>query len=64
MNDLYINDYIIAIQYLDKKYLTRLTELLEDKLSNLSKDQVDLDLVLLDEAMEAVLLEQFEKLEC
>lgn len=64
LNDLYINDYIIVSQYLDKKYFNRLVDLLKCKLSSIEKDKLDLDLVLLDEAGESTILEQIECLKC
>lgn len=64
LNDLYINDYIIAIQYLDKKYFKRLVELIDSKMNSTNKERLDLDLVLLDKAADSTILNQMEMLKC
>ena len=64
LNDLFVNDLLIAIQYLDKKYFTRLANLIETKLSAINKCNLDFDLILLDEAAKSTILDQIECLNC
>lgn len=64
LNELFVNDYLLAIQYLDEKYFDRMVELVESRLPSINKHRLDLDLVLLDKAAESTILEQFEELKC
>lgn len=64
LNELFVNDYVLAIQYVDEKYFDRLVELIGSKANSTGKDRLDLDLVLLDRAAESTILEQFEELKC
>lgn len=64
LNELFVNDYLLAIQYLDEKYFGRLVELIESRLGSIRKDRLDLDLLLLDKAAESTILKQFEELKC
>lgn len=64
LNELFVNDYVLAIQYVDEKYFDRLVELIGSKANSIGKDRLDLDLVLLDRAAESTILEQFEELKC
>ena len=62
LNELFVNDYVLAIQYLDEKYFGRLAETIASKADSICKQRLDLDLLLLDQAAESTILEQFEEL--
>lgn len=47
---------------MDKKYFNKLVQLINNKLNSLTKDKLNLDLLLLDEAAESVILDQFNNL--
>lgn len=64
LNELFVNDCVLAVQYLDEKYFSRLAELIESKVKLMCKERLDLDLVLLDQAAESTILEHFKELKC